>query len=329
MFSTRPFNGSSEDYEAIVAIRNAIWPDMPVNVSFQARRDRQRIPEHLFRRVLVIREKIAAEPVQCVAFAEYGHMSWAFDPRKYYLEILILPDFQQQGIGGMLYDHIIAELQPSDPRSIDALTREDKPEGQRFLEDRGFQMASRSPCSVLDPAAFEPERFSGVVQAMQDSGITIRTFGELDAIYPDHLRRLFDLDRIIMQDIPWHDDFTPVPFEHFAKRLEDNPNLMPNGFLVALDEDRYIGLTNLWASEATDTILYTGLTGVLRDYRRQGIATALKVQAISYAKSLTSSEGGPPEIRTDNHEDNPMFLLNLRFGFQELPAWLEYRKSLE
>ncbi len=56
---------------------------------------------------------------------------------------------------------------------------------------------------------------------------------------------------------------------------------------MAVDGDEYVGMSNLWDDRASDA-LYTGLTGVKRSHRRRGIATALKVRAIAYARAHRS-----------------------------------------
>jgi len=70
--------------------------------------------------------------------------------------------------------------------------------------------------------------------------------------------------------------------------------------------------------------LETGLTGVRREYRRRGLATALKSQNIEKAKIL-----GTKQIQTSNEESNPMFQLNLRLGFVAQPADVDWKKTLD
>ena len=62
---------------------------------------------------------------------------------------------------------------------------------------------------------------------------------------------------------------------------------------------------------------------VSRNYRRKGIATALKIKAIE--KLI---EKGITEIRTDNEENNPMYKINLSLGFESVPFSLEYMKEI-
>ena len=121
---------------------------------------------------------------------------------------------------------------------------------------------------------------------------------------------------------PRAENDTKVDLDRFEQDVINSPTLLPDAFLVAVDGNEYIGMTQLWADRASD-MLFTGLTGVRQGYRRQGIALALKVRAIAYAKA-----SGNPTIITDNEMTNrPMLSINERLGFQRKPAWIEFRKD--
>jgi len=82
-------------------------------------------------------------------------------------------------------------------------------------------------------------------------------------------------------------------------------------------------MSQLWLIPAQPRRLQTGLTGVSRMHRRRGLATALKVRAIAGAK-----DSGFETIRTDNEENNPMYMLNVKLGFKPIPSWLSYKNEL-
>ena len=74
-----------------------------------------------------------------------------------------------------------------------------------------------------------------------------------------------------------------------------------------------------------ETIIGTGLTGVLRKYRRKGIATALKHTNLAWAKKQ-----GYKSIRTNNVDSNKgMLSINLKIGFKFIPAWLVFDKIIK
>ena len=75
--------------------------------------------------------------------------------------------------------------------------------------------------------------------------------------------------------------------------------------------------------EARPHLLYTGLTGVRRSHRRKGIALALKLRAVDYAR-----RHGIEEVRTWNASTNEGMLgINIRLGFQRQPAWIDFVKT--
>jgi RimJ/RimL family protein N-acetyltransferase len=153
-------------------------------------------------------------------------------------------------------------------------------------------------------------------------GIEIKTFRQL-ADDADRERKIYDLEWKLLEDVPGSEDLTQVPFEKWREDIIESPMFLPDGYFVALDGDRYVGMSNLWANRATDA-LNTGLTGVRRSHRRMGIATAMKVRAIAYARA-----NGHPTIKTGNESNNrPMLSINERLGFVPQPAWVTLRKVL-
>ena len=68
---------------------------------------------------------------------------------------------------------------------------------------------------------------------------------------------------------------------------------------------------------------WTGGLGVLKKFRRCGIATAIKIKAIE--KLL---EKGVTEVRTDNEKNNPMYKINVALGFKPVPFSLDYSLDL-
>ena len=93
-------------------------------------------------------------------------------------------------------------------------------------------------------------------------------------------------------------------------------NLVPDGWFVPLDNDAYVGMTNLWSSQAAANVVYAGRTGVFRSHRRRGIAIALKLRAVEFARKQ-----GIAEIRTQNASNNErMLTINNRLGFVRHPG---------
>lgn len=59
------------------------------------------------------------------------------------------------------------------------------------------------------------------------------------------------------------------------------------------------------------------------EFRGRGVATALKVRTVEYAR-----DQGVREIRTWNEINNQRILaINVKFGFVRQPAWITFRKD--
>jgi len=114
---------------------------------------------------------------------------------------------------------------------------------------------------------------------------------------------------------------TRPTLESYSCELDD-PAFTPESWFIAHYSDQWVGMSTISTDPSTPDVFYTDVTGVRRGYRRQGIATALKLRGIAYVKAR-----GGQTIETDNEEHNPMLNLNLALGFEPGPTFLEFRKT--
>jgi mycothiol synthase len=315
MFIIRPFKETDADYEALAALEYAVWPEFPDTVEEWKHRDRTRDPQYLFQRLFVELDG------EVVAVGEYLEPWWSMKPGKYRISVNVHPDHQRKGIGTYLYNHLMELVKEHDPVVVVTNTREDRVDALRFLTKRGFKQLMRYPISHLDVASFDATPFAGVQIRVEEDGIAILSLAHLATRDLDWKHKLWDLEWELLQDVPSPDPLTRQSFESFERQTLGNPAFYPSAQFIALDDDRWVGMSGLWMALGDPDKLYTGLTGVLRSHRRKGIATAMKVRAIGFAQ-----EHGVKIIETDNEENNPMYLLNLKLGFQPQPAILDFEK---
>jgi len=117
---------------------------------------------------------------------------------------------------------------------------------------------------------------------------------------------------------------TRMPFEQAMKLQIDFEENCYGVEIVAVKKGQYIGSTDIEVlPKAEPHKGWTGGLGVLREFRRKGIATAIKIKAIEalLKKEIT-------EIRTDNEENNPMYKINVELGFKPVPFSLDYMKKI-
>jgi GNAT superfamily N-acetyltransferase len=249
---------------------------------------------------------------------------WTPVPGKFWLYIQVHPDHQKSGIGTAIYDHIVASLAEKKPTIFDSWLREDKKEAVAFLEKRGFKQVMRGQNSRITLADFDPSEHADAVERVRKSGIRIVPLEQLKEEDPDWRRELYELDWELSLDVPEIDEPKKREFDIYCKQTFDKPTFFPEGFFVALDGEEYVGVSMLELNPADPTKLQTDLTGVVRSHRRRHIATALKVHALSKAKTTEAQF-----VDTDNEEKNPMYLLNVKLGFKPTPGWVHMRSELK
>ncbi len=315
----RLFQKTNDEYEAIFAVEKAVWPENPTTVAEFRHADETHNPEYFRERVVV------EENGRIVAFAAYGSIWWADDSGRYRFSITVHPDFQKQGIGTAVYEHILNRFneQTPPPRILESGTYQHKPHSIQFLEKRGFHIVMRWIVSSLDVPAFDVSEFAKLRQKITDRGIEIRPLPQQIPHDPDWQKHVWELDWELTQDEPL--PFTPqqLPLEEFVRKHIEAPNLLHDAWFVSLDNGRYVGMTQLERNESDPTRYSTGFTGTVRSHRRLGLATTLKTYAIEYAQ-----QQGIQIIRTGNEESNPMCLLNQKLGFTDLTANLAFEKHL-
>jgi len=314
------------DYAALAEIHNALFPEFPETAEEIAHHDVQRAKdEHDPEKPIKWKRFSWEEDGRVVAAGNYSQSPWMYHPRKFELWAMVHPDFQGRGIGGLLFGRILEEVMAFDPVKLSCWTCPEKaPRSVSFLEKRGFKGGMKVWDSKLTLDDWSPDPFAGAVARVEGQGIRLVDMVALRELWPDWDRRIYEMEREVWKDIPLPDEQTDPGFEWFKRHVLESPSLYPEAAWFAVDGERPVGLSALWKQKAGNH-LATGLTGVLRSHRRRGIAMALKVKALGYAKSQ-----GHPWVMTDNEEHNVgMIGINKTLGFKVYPSWMGFEKILE
>ncbi len=317
-FTTQPFTGSDAEYDAIVAITQALYPETPHSAEQWKYYDQKRQDKYLFERRMVMRDG------RFIGYYSFEEPHWVFEPGKLSVNITLAADVESPALRAAVWNDFLAVSAEYPLTKLMTEAREDKQAHVDFLLAKSFQPAMRFQESRLDLADFQPERFAAAREKTAASGLTVKSLAELMKTDLDWARKLYDLDVAIAADIPYPEPLQQPPFEVFIDKIISNPSFMPEGVFIGLDGDRFAGISGLFRSLADDDFMFTGLTGVRREYRRRALATTMKLHALQFAK-----DNGAKYVTTDNEENNPMYQINLRLGFKPLPSWVEYRRTIE
>ncbi len=305
------------DFEAMAEIASISSPRADMSAEAMRFEDSKREDKYFRKRFMAERD---GKPV---GYAIYSNMVWMYHPDKYFVQVRVLPEDRRAGIGAMLWDAVVRDIEPRKPVSLFAFVEEDEPAGLRFAAKHEFVEAMRDWESVLDVASCDLSKIEDPARKLLGEGIVIKSLAQLRQEDPDCLRRVHALDMAASADVPSPDEFTPFDFEYYCNSMLEHPQFLPEAFFVAVDGDKYVGMSVLW-KRAKGNALGTGLTGVLREYRRRGIALALKLAAVRYAKSV-----GVQKIHTENATTNRgMLSINELLGFEKQPATVHFVKKL-
>lgn len=314
----RPFAPTASDYAAIVAIHNAIFPEYATSEAELRHHD-----EHYAARQFVLHRYVAINATgRLVGRAQYHEMPGAAD--RFWFILQVDPEHQKRGIGSRLWEHALAELRQRGAQLIQGMVREYHTDAIAFAERRGCYEVGRAWESRINPQAFDPAPFQPYLDRAQTAGIVLTTLAEEKLHDSNWLRKAYDLQMALQADEPSPNPFTPLPLEDFVREEIDAPYALHDAYFLAKDGERWIGQSVLGQHIQGPFPLFQSLTGTLRAYRGRGIATALKLQALRYAKIH-----GFTMLKTFNDITNqPMLAINTKLGFVRQPAAMRMEKRL-
>ena len=318
----RPFD-PERDYPAFAAIEHAVYDDDAAPEDCLRHNDAHR--DSRLRHARWVAED--AQTGRVVGYGEHDQHWGRYHPQRFLVYLGVLEEHQGRGIGSALYEHVVHALAPFSPERLNASAREDSPRAFRFLADRGFVQDRHTFESELDVPAFDAAPFANLeARLLQGENVVIHTLGEL-APDPNRNRKVFDLRAGLREDMPATDPATPEDFDFWVANRLNAPYHIDDAFFIAVHDPtgEYVGLCNLGRSpDDPPHLIFTGTTGVRRDWRGKKIALALKVRGITYARAH-----GHTALRTSNDSTNaPMLAINDRLGFVRRPGQFEMVKDL-
>ena len=308
------------DYEAVIAVNRASYPDYPESVEEWRHWDESWDSTKYFKQRL-----IAVDGARVVGWGQLNHMPWQFLPDKYRVDVTVHPEHRRRGHGSGLHDELLATARSRGAIAVQAAAKESMADGVAFLAARDYRERKRDWESRLFVRTFDFARFAGADERVANQGIRITTLAAERQRDPEVLRKAYELSQGCSRDVPGVDPATPLPFEEWQRNVIEAPSHLPDAYFIAIDEaGRYLGLSDLESSLDDPTFLWQGLTGVRREARGRGIAMALKLRTVRYAL-----DKGVEHIKTWNDQRNqPMLAINEALGFERQPAWIVYEKDL-
>ena len=298
----------------MVDVHNRVYPGRATTVKALAESERARDPKYRHRRW------VAVQGSRVVGYAAYGQPVYGYHPNKFAVDVAVLPEYRRRGIGAALYDQLVAGLAALQPQILRADAYGDLPEGVQFLEQRGFWEVFCETPMHLQVDTFDATPYAGLEERLRALGIHVRTLSDL-AGDADRDRQAYDLYWEVTEDVPREGELNVMPFREWAKWTLKDPLVPHDGYLISVCGDEYVGLAEFGTTPGSD-VLQGGLVGVKRAFRRKGVALAMHVRAIAYARAH-----GYARIATSTAAANVgMRALYERLGFVRQPDWIQMEK---
>jgi GNAT superfamily N-acetyltransferase len=308
-----------DDCAGVAGVCTACFPDWPIAADALAAQEARRPPERLHKPL------VALEDDTVVGYGFVQEPDVAARAGRLRIRVLVPPEHRGQGVGKALYEALCALATDAGATELVTEALEADEGAARFLARRRFVAYHRRIENRLLLADVDPTVIGRAIDMHVDaffrSGVRVATFRQLGLVQADASRRLYDLDTALWADVPFGLSGSLPTYEQYVAAEIDHPDFMPAGTFIALDADRWIGVSALVRHPG---FLLNSMTGVVREWRSRGLARWLKLYTMRHAL-----ECGATEIRTFNDAINPAILaLNDSLGFRVAAVQVRYRKEL-
>lgn len=246
------------------------------------------------------------------------------------IDVMVHPDWQRKGVATLLWERIREDLWAANVETIGPWVRVDNRAACRWVESIGFTHVNQDGPVQLFVHSADDSRLVSATENLARRGIVLTTLANEKQTNPNCLAEFYDAFQDVGKDVPGYTEAIRATYAQCMEQLAA-PGMSLESVFVAKYENRYVGLSIIGCRITPDDIRFAGterpdclsqhLTGVRRAYRRQGIARALKLHTIDYAK-----RHGYQRILSNS--DNPaMRALNKELGFRTGP-WRVYHLDL-
>jgi len=289
-----------EDAPAVARLELALVPDQVLTPELVWQRASRQVEREQ------LRVWVAELDGEVVAYA-HASFEWAAPtPGRGRFWVGVAREQRGRGIGSALYDEAMEHLRSHGAwRALSWVDGD--PNGTRFLERRGFAQSKVDRVSALDLADAElpeprvPEgyRLASLNEAREQDLYEICIAGEIDT--------------------PGEEPETELAFEEWLQGNYGSPALTSEGSFVALSGERAVSLAFL-TIDPERRIAYNQMTATLPEFRRRGLALAVKLTAARWA-----TEMGYERIVTENESTNAgMLAINEQLGYRPLYDQVSY-----
>ena len=248
--------------------------------------------------------------------------------RTSFFNIILDPKYNNHGYRQLLYQEMLNQVKKFDCNKLytNVYDHLNYKKYQKLLINHKFKLVQTNREYSCDIRKINTKKYNPLIHQLESEGIKFYDSRAEMQDFEDHFKKLEELEWELDQDVPIPNGIkhTRTPFKRWKKQCIDFYDNYYGVHIIAVKNGQYIGSTDIEVlSKAEPYKGWTGTLGVLKEFRRKGIATALKIKAIEILLKK-----GIKQLRTDNEENNPMYKINVALGFKPVPNSLEYLKEI-
>tara|TARA_B100001142_G_scaffold88365_1_gene90219 strand:- start:2625 stop:3596 length:972 start_codon:yes stop_codon:yes gene_type:complete len=317
----RKFTATNFEFEEIARVRNLVNHDSNDHPDYD--KDDWKIRDKS-----LIRDRLLIYNKNTLIGLLYYVQGRAENNKMCFFNIVLDPKHNNKGYRESLYQKMLNQIKKFNCNKVfsNIYDHANYQHYQKLLIKHNFKLVQTNREYSCDIRQVDTKKYIPLIDKLESEGIRFYDSRDEMKQFPNHYKKLEELIWTYDQDIPSPEEIknTRLPFEQVMKMQTDFEENCYGVEIVAVKNGKYIGSTDIEVfPKAEPHKGWTGGLGILPDFRRKGIATAIKIKAI---KKLLKK--GITELRTDNEENNPMYKINVALGFKPVPRSLEYMKDL-
>lgn len=236
---------------------------------------------------------------------------------NYGLYLIVRPEFRRQGLGSLLYNHLLAQAEELGARTLRTRVRDNCEESIRFATKRGFVQKLHSIEMKLNLQDWDDSHFDAILKSLQAEGFQFTNMAELGDTQ-EARRKLYELNNAAAATDPGSSGIPPwAIFEEFELDVCRSQWYRPDGQIIAIDIH-----TGIWAAMSAITVFkgsdhaYNLFTGTHMSYRGRKLAQAVKTLALRRARAY-----GVDTVRTSHSSENvAMIAIDSKLGYEQTPG---------
>ncbi|MBP1993253.1 GNAT family N-acetyltransferase [Paenibacillus eucommiae] len=180
-----------------------------------------------------------------------------------------------------LYTYIENDIKIINPNVLQARMFDDQEHLLELYRNKGFAKNHSMMHDYLNVTDYEPTPNAELENRLRLRNIFLTTLSKEQVSDINYFQKLQMLNTNTWADYPTDPLLPPSSPSDYWLSHEDN---IPDAYFIAKIGQLYIGYSHLMKMIFNSNDLIQGLTASLREFRGIGIATALKIKGIEYAK---------------------------------------------